>query len=115
MVSQERFEELTAEALDGLPPWVLDVIDNVQVVVEELPPPGQPGLLGLYQGVPLLNRGMHYSGAMPDRITVFRRSIEAVAGTNEERLRRVIVHTVAHEVAHHMGITDERLLEIDAY
>ncbi len=115
MVSQERFEELTAEALDGLPAWVLDVMDNVQVMVEALPPPGQPRLLGLYQGVPLLNRGFHYSGAMPDRITLYRRSIEAVAGTDEERLRRVVAHTVAHEVAHHLGITDERLLEIDAY
>lgn len=115
MVSEERFEELAAEALDGLPAWVLDIMDNVQVVVEEDPPSGQPGLLGLYHGVPLLNRGFHYSGAMPDRITLYRRVIEAVAGPDEERLRRVVAHTVAHEVAHHLGITDERLLEIDAY
>ncbi|MEP6476754.1 MAG: metallopeptidase family protein [Actinomycetota bacterium] len=115
MVSEERFEELAAEALDGLPAWVLDIMDNVQVVVEEDPPSGQPGLLGLYHGVPLLNRGFHYSGVMPDRITLYRRVIEAVAGPDEERLRRVVAHTVAHEVAHHLGITDERLLEIDAY
>ena len=115
MVSQERFEELASQALDGLPAWVLDAMDNVQVVVEERPPPGQPGLLGLYHGVPLLNRGWHYSGAMPDRITLYQRSIEAVAGRSEERLRRVVAHTVAHEVAHHLGITDERLHEIDAY
>jgi predicted Zn-dependent protease with MMP-like domain len=115
VVSQERFEELAAEALDGLPAWVLEIMDNVQVVVEELPPPDQPGLLGLYHGVPLLNRGWHYSGVMPDRITLYRRTIEAVAGPSEERLRRVVAHTVAHEVAHHLGITDERLLDIDAY
>jgi predicted Zn-dependent protease with MMP-like domain len=115
VVSRERFEELTAEGLDRMPTWVLEVMDNVQIVVEELPPPDQPGLLGLYHGVPLLNRGWHYSGAMPDRITLYRRTIEAVAGPNEERLRRVVAHTVAHEVAHHLGISDARLLEIDAY
>jgi predicted Zn-dependent protease with MMP-like domain len=115
MASPERFEELAAEALDALPSWVLLVLDNVQVVVEDRPPHDQPGLLGLYHGVPLLHRGWQYSGAMPDRITLYQRTIEAVAGPNEERLRRVVAHTVAHEVAHHLGITDERLLEIDAY
>jgi predicted Zn-dependent protease with MMP-like domain len=115
MVSRERFEELASEALDGLPSWVLQAIDNVQVVVEDVPPADQPGLLGLYHGVPLLHRGWHYSGVMPDRITLYQRTIEVVAGSTEERLRRVVAHTVAHEVAHHLGISDERLLEIDAY
>jgi predicted Zn-dependent protease with MMP-like domain len=115
VVSSERFEELAAEALDGLPGWVLEIMDNVQVVVEELPPVDQPGLLGLYHGVPLVERGWHYSWVMPDRITLYQRSIEAEAGSSEERLRRIVAHTVAHEVAHHLGISDERLLEIDAY
>ena len=115
VVTQERFEELAAEALDGLPDWVLEALDNVQVLVEEFPPPDQPNLLGLYHGVPLLHRGWAYSGAMPDRITLYQHTIERVARGNEERLRRVVAHTVAHEVAHHLGITDERLLEIDAY
>jgi predicted Zn-dependent protease with MMP-like domain len=115
VVTRDRFEELASEALDGLPPWVLEIMENVQVVVEDLPPPGQPNLLGLYHGVPLLHRGWGYSGAMPDRITLYRRTIEAVAGSDEDRLRRVVAHTVAHEVAHHLGISDERLLEIDRY
>jgi len=115
MVTRDRFEELAGEALDRLPAWVLDAMDNVQVVVEDDPPPDQPHLLGLYHGVPLLHRGFHYSWVMPDRITLYRRTIEAVAGPSEERLRRVVARTVAHEVAHHLGITDERLLEIDAY
>ena len=115
MVTQERFEELAAEALDGLPDWVLEALDNVQVVVEERPPPDQPSLLGLYHGVPLLNRGWGYSGAMPDRITLYQHTIERVAHGSEERLRRVVAHTVAHEIAHHLGISDERLLEIDRY
>src|SRR5215212_3121101 len=115
MVTQDRFEELASEALDSLPAWVLEALDNVQVVVEDVPPPDQPNLLGLHHGVPLLHRGWPYSGAMPDRITLYRRTIEAVAGGSEERLRRVVAHTVAHEVAHHLGISDARLLEIDAY
>lgn len=115
MVTQERFEQLASEALDALPAWVLEIMDNVQVVVEDAPPPDQPGLLGLYHGVPLLERGWHYSGVMPDRISLYQRTIEAVAGGDEEHLRRVVTHTVAHEVAHHLGITDERLLEINAY
>jgi predicted Zn-dependent protease with MMP-like domain len=115
VVTAERFEELAGAALDGLPDWVLEALDNVQIVVEAAPPPGQPNLLGLYHGVPLLHRGMHYSGAMPDRITLYQRTIERVARGSEERLRAVVAHTVAHEVAHHLGITDERLLEIDAY
>ena len=110
----ERFEELAAEALDGLPEWVHERMENVEVLIEDHPPPGQPGLLGLYEGVPLSNRGSHY-GSLPDRITLFRRGIERAAGRDDDRLRAVVAHVMAHEVAHHFGISDERLREIDAY
>jgi predicted Zn-dependent protease with MMP-like domain len=114
MVTLDRFMELTREAVDGLPDWVHAELDNVEVFVEDDPPPGEP-LLGLYQGVPLSERGDSYTWALPDRITLYRHPIERQAGPSEARLRDVIAHTVAHEVAHHFGITDERLLEIDAY
>ena len=87
----------------------------MQVVVEERPPHDQPRLLGSTTACRWLHRGWQLPGAMPDRITLYQRYDRAVAGPNEERLRRVVAHTVAHEVAHHLGITDERLLEIDAY
>jgi len=112
---EERFMELAADAVDGLPDWVREAMDNVEVFVEDLPPPGQPGLLGLYKGVPLSHRGTHYAGALPDHITLYRAPIERLAHGSDERLRRIIAHTVAHEVAHHFGISDDRLREIGAY
>jgi len=113
-VPRRRFERLVARALDDLPAWVRERLDNVEVVIEEWPPQDQPSLLGLYEGIPLTQRGQGYAGVLPDRITLFRRTIEAVGG-DEERLERVVRHTVAHEVAHHFGISDDRLREIDRY
>ena len=115
MDTVERFMELAAEAVDGLPEWVHEAMDNVEVFVEDLPPADEPGLLGLYHGVPLSKRGNYYAGALPDHITLYRAPIEQIARGNDERLRRIIAHTVAHEVAHHFGISDDRLREIGAY
>jgi predicted Zn-dependent protease with MMP-like domain len=113
-VSPERFEELVAEALDGLPQWVRDRLDNVDVLVEARPPPDMPGLLGLYEGVPLTSRGRGYWGHLPDRITLFRSTL-ARGLRSQEQLRERIQHTVVHEVAHFFGISDDRLREIDRY
>ena len=107
--------ELAAEAVDGLPAWVHDAIENVEVFVEDRPPADQPALLGRYQGVPLARRGIGYSGALPDRIELFREPIERLSRGDDVRLRRIIAHTVAHEIAHHFGISDDRLREIGAY
>src|SRR6188472_2518967 len=114
-VSADRFEELVVEAIDGLPTWVHEAMDNVSVLIEDYPPPGQPGLLGLYHGVPLSRRGSGYTNVLPDTITLYRASIVAYAGLDEERVRTQVARTVAHEVAHHFGISDDRLREIDAY
>jgi predicted Zn-dependent protease with MMP-like domain len=108
------FEELVQEALDGLPNDVRVRMSNVAVVVEDEPPPGQP-LLGLYQGVPLTRRSGWYNGALPDKITIFRGPIERMVGDDEELLRREVKHVVLHEIAHHFGISDARLVEIDRY
>lgn len=114
MDERERFEELVADALDGLPDWVAERLDNVEVLIEEMPASRDRGLLGVYEGIPLTKRGLDYAGVVPDRITLFRRNIEAHAG-DEQSLKRVIRHTVVHEIAHFFGISDERLLEIDRY
>ena len=114
VVTAERFEELVVEALDGLPEWVRERLENVDVLIEDRPPRGEPGLLGLYEGVPLTRRGIHYSGVLPDRITLFRANILRDASTEEE-VRGRVRHTVVHEVAHFFGISDERLREIDRY
>jgi predicted Zn-dependent protease with MMP-like domain len=108
MTSRRRFEELAAEALDGLPEWVRLRLDNVEVLVEDRAPRDDPNLLGLYEGIPLTER-LDEPWSFPDRITLFRRSIEAEAGDDEDELRRVIAETVVHEVAHFFGIDDERL------
>jgi predicted Zn-dependent protease with MMP-like domain len=114
-LAADRFEELVVEAIDGLPAWVHEAMDNVSVLIEDYPPPGQPGLLGLYHGVPLSRRGGNYTNVLPDTITLYRASIVSYAGPDEERVRAQVARTVAHEVAHHFGISDDRLREIDAY
>jgi predicted Zn-dependent protease with MMP-like domain len=108
------FEGEVDEALASLPPELRDVISNVAVVVEAEPPPGQP-LLGLYQGVPLTRRGSGYTGVLPDKITIYEGPLERLYGADREALRRQIRRVVLHEVAHHFGISDERLVEIDRY
>jgi predicted Zn-dependent protease with MMP-like domain len=109
--SRRRFERLVAEAIDSLPAWVLERLENVDVVIEEEPPDDDPDLLGLYEGIPLTERGMDYAGVLPDRIVLFRRTIEAEAEDDED-LKRIVADTVVHEVAHFFGISDERLREL---
>jgi predicted Zn-dependent protease with MMP-like domain len=108
-VPRERFEELVADALDGIPEELGGYMDNVAVFVVDRPP--EPNLLGLYQGVPLTARGTSYSGTMPDRISIYRRTICAICNSEEEVVEQVR-RTVIHEVAHHFGISDPRLREL---
>ena len=108
-VPRERFEELVADALDGIPQELGGYMDNVAVFVVDRPP--EPNLLGLYQGVPLTARGTSYSGTMPDRISIYRRTICAISNTEEQVVEQVR-RTVIHEVAHHFGISDPRLREL---
>jgi predicted Zn-dependent protease with MMP-like domain len=112
--ADERFEEFAREALDSLPPELRAEMSNVEIVVEAEPPDGQP-LLGLYQGIPLTRRGGYYSGALPDKITIYRGPLERLYGRDQETLRRQVKRVVLHEIAHHFGISDERLHEIDRY
>jgi predicted Zn-dependent protease with MMP-like domain len=109
-VPPERFEELVAEALDGIPEELGRLMDNVAVFVED--GSRQRGLLGLYQGVPLTARDAGYGGmVLPDRITVYRLPICERCETEDEVVEQVRV-TVLHEVAHHFGIGDRRLREL---
>jgi predicted Zn-dependent protease with MMP-like domain len=108
------FDQVVQDALDSLPSELIARVSNVEVVVEDEPPPGQP-LLGLYQGVPLTRRGSGYSGALPDKITIYRGPLERLYGHDPELLSNQIRRVVLHEVAHHFGISDERLIEIDRY
>jgi len=111
---EERFGEYAKDALDSLPADLLAQMSNVEIVVEDEPPSGQP-LLGLYQGVPLTRRGSYYGGVLPDKITIFRGPLERLYGHDPGTLRREVKRVVLHEVTHHFGISDERLIELDRY
>jgi predicted Zn-dependent protease with MMP-like domain len=109
-----EFEQLVTDALHSLPRALREEMSNVGIVVEPEPPYGRP-LLGLYEGVPLTRRGAFYNAALPDRITIYRGPLERLYGRDPERLAHEVRHVVLHEVAHHFGISDERLIEIDRY
>jgi len=114
MAKMDPFDAAIDEVLKGLPAELRAAISNVEIVVVEEPPAGQR-LLGLYQGVPLTQRTSMYSGALPDKISIFRGPITRRTGDDIERLRREVKRVVLHELAHHFGISDERLIEIDRY
>jgi predicted Zn-dependent protease with MMP-like domain len=110
-IPPDEFEDLVAEALDGIPPELSALMRNVAVFVEDEAPEDDPDLLGLYEGVPLTERGDWYSGVLPDRILIFRLPILRECETREDVVEEVRI-TVVHEVAHHFGIDDERLHEL---
>jgi len=117
----QRFEELVAQAVEALPEDISAYLDNVDVVIEDLPTAAQLRksgtgrnytLLGLYEGVPHTVRGSHYGMVIPDKITIFRKTIEAKCHGDDEIVRE-IGRVVRHEIAHHFGIGDARLKEIE--
>jgi predicted Zn-dependent protease with MMP-like domain len=111
----DPFEEAIDDALSSLPADLYAAMSNVEIVVEDEPPAGRRPLLGLYRGVPLPRRSSTYSGVLPDKISVFRGPITRLAAGDADRLRREVRHVVLHEIAHHFGISDERLIELDRY
>ena len=108
-VSPAEFEGYVADALDGLPPQLAARFSNVVVVVED-ENEQDPELLGLYEGVALTERE-HYSGALPDRISLYRIPLCLLAEDVDHLVEEIAV-TVVHEFAHHVGIDDERLHEL---
>ncbi|MCB2224038.1 MAG: metallopeptidase family protein [Actinobacteria bacterium] len=112
---RSQFERIVDEALESLPQWVVDAVNNLHVVVEPWPTreqdPDGEGILGIYEGVSLLERGVDYSGYLPDRIVVFM-GPHLDLGLSKADLKAEIRTTVLHEVAHHLGIDDERLTEL---
>jgi predicted Zn-dependent protease with MMP-like domain len=118
-LSATEFENLVVEALDSLPEDLLELLDNVDVTIERFPSTEQlrrvgirgGTLLGLYEGIPLTERNGGYNIVLPDKITIFQRSIEQMCSTYPEIVDQVRT-TVIHEVAHHFGIDDERLDEL---
>ncbi|MCK6624275.1 MAG: metallopeptidase family protein [Anaerolineae bacterium] len=119
----EEFEQLVVQALDDLPEFFQQQLQNIEVVVADWPSEAERQsvglksgqlLFGLYHGIPLTKRSSHYGMVLPDKITIYRLSIEQVCRTPEEVIRRV-QRTVKHELAHHFGISDDRLRDLGAY
>lgn len=124
MLPPATFEQLIADALDDLPPFFQDRMQNVEVLVRPWPTrtdldsagiPRGYTLLGLYHGIPLTERTQGYNLVPPDTITLFQGPIEAAAGQDPDAIRAQVRRTVIHEIAHYFGISDDRLRELGAY
>jgi predicted Zn-dependent protease with MMP-like domain len=120
-MDRERFEWLVAEVVDSLPDEFHTKMENIDVVVQDEPTPSQLAelrlkrgetLLGLYQGVPLTKRSRHYGMVVPDKITVFQKPIETRC-KNDTEVKAEIKRVVQHEIAHHFGIGDARLRQLE--
>ena len=116
-IDDETFEDWVLEAIDGLPEAFRQRLGSVAIVIQEWPTPGQlaltgaPGLFGLYEGVPRSQLNADVVIA-PSRITIFRGTLQAHYRTPDS-LRARVIETVRHEIAHHLGISDERLQELE--
>ncbi len=116
----EDFETLIRAAINAIPPKVGKRLENVAFVVENIARPAHRGeqpiasrgiLLGLYQGVPLGSRGPNYTFALPDKITIFKDSIEQVSGGDPKKIRHQVFSTVHHEIAHYLGLNERQVRE----
>ena len=120
-MQREKFEALVAKAIDSLPPEFQRKLENVDIVVEDWPPPGQlrqakrshpTQLLGLYQGVPQTRRGRRYGLVLPDKISIFQKPIEAQCRFGDE-IEAKVEEVVRHEIAHHFGLDEKTLRKIE--
>lgn len=116
-MERRRFQRLVRSALADLPSPFSEWLANVDVVVERRPRRHQlrgagldpdETLLGLYEGVPVTERGSEYGLVLPDKITIFQEPLEREF-RREEELVQEVRRTVLHELAHHFGISDEEL------
>ena len=109
-IDEDRFVELVEAALDEIPEELYAQLDNVAIVVEDRNP-DEPTLLGLYEGIPLIERDDGYFGALPDRIAIYRLALCEMCEDDADLIDEIAV-TVVHELAHHMGIDDDHLHEL---
>jgi predicted Zn-dependent protease with MMP-like domain len=122
-MNRQTFERLVAQALDELPEEFRQKLDNVEIVVDDWPDPETlrlsnvrhpAGLLGFYYGIPQTKRTHNYGLVLPDKISIYRQPILMRCRTPEQ-VRATVGRVLRHEIAHHFGISDERLREIGAY
>ena len=121
-MTAEKFEQLVKEGIEAIPEKFLKQLKNVDIVIEDKPTDYQLGklkarreqglmILGLYEGIPQTNRCC-YGQALPDKITIFKKSIERIAHSEQE-IRKIVKNTVWHEIAHHFGMSEKRIREAE--
>lgn len=119
-MDREKFEELVKQGIDAIPERFLEKLDNVDIMIENEPSPEQKKkiklgnnskLFGLYEGIPQTKRGF-YSGVLPDKITIFQKTFEEVC-SSEEEIKQKVGQTVWHEIAHHFGMSEERVRKVE--
>lgn len=109
-ITAEEFDQMVERGLARVPSEFMSAVENCAFIVEPHPPPGQPGLLGLYRGVPLTERD-HYAGAMPDTITIYQSSIVRLFKTREA-VEEQVYRTLVHEIGHYFGFEEDELHEL---
>ncbi|MGD0354574.1 MAG: metallopeptidase family protein [Dehalococcoidia bacterium] len=120
-MQREKFEELVLDAISNMPAEFKELLENIDIIVEDWPSNTQIKklglknkyeLLGLYEGIPRTRRDHSYNLALPDKITIFQKPLEADC-SSEQDLKKEIIRTVKHEIAHYFGLDDDRLEEIE--
>lgn len=121
-MTEDKFEEWIKETIESLPRIFRKKLENVQIVIEDRPPvgfqrkyplPGSSLMLGLYQGVPLIKRGVHFSNIFPDKIIIFRSPIERIC-SSEKQMKKMVNTTLLHEIGHYFGLDEKQLRQIKA-
>src|SRR3989338_8235574 len=120
-IHKKDFEKSVKEGIRAIPEKFLRKLDNVAIVIEDEPTPAQKKklnirsslvLLGLYEGVPKAKRGANYNAVLPDKITIFKKTIEEEA-RGEEDLKEIVKNTVWHEIAHHFGMSEVQVRQAE--
>ena len=123
-MEQDKFQEIACKAFDALPEAFRQKLENIEIVIEDEPDMelarsmklGSRGhLLGLYQGVPLKARTHYYGMVLPDKITLYKKNIERVCSMRGLDVYEEVKHVLQHEIAHHFGISDQRLRDLGTY
>ena len=114
-IDKDEFERLVHEAFERLPEHFKEKLENVEIAIEDMPGPAlsqKKNLLGLYHGVPKTRRGIWYANVLPDKITIFKRTLERQASTETE-LGLLIEKVVRHEIGHHFGLSESKLRAVE--
>jgi predicted Zn-dependent protease with MMP-like domain len=118
----KKFEKLVREAIITLSAKMDETLSNVAFVIEDEPRRKKANevsirrdevLLGLYEGIPKTKRGSGYFGVLPDKITIFQKTIEELSGGSEKKLKKIISETIWHEVGHHLGLDEKEILALE--